>query len=125
MKRALVIVPNLLIIGFILIFVIRYANFKVEESNRIVIEEYEKMTATVNQIITNYLEDEQHLCDIWSNYVNRSAEAGTPMTAEDIVSYIRKAKTSPTSPVTRPSPPCAAATAEATSPLPATRKSVP
>ncbi len=95
MKRALVIVPNLLIIGFILIFVIRYANFKVEESNRIVIEEYEKMTATVNQIITNYLEDEQHLCDIWSNYVNRSAEAGTPMTAEDIVSYIRKAKISP------------------------------
>ena len=95
MKRALVIVPNLIIIGFILIFVIRYANFKVEESNRIVIEEYEKMTATVNQIITNYLEDEQHLCDIWSNYVNRSAEAGTPMTAEDIVSYIRKAKISP------------------------------
>ena len=95
MKRALVIVPNLLIIGFILIFVIRYANFKVEESNRKVIEEYEKMTATVNQIITNYLEDEQHLCDIWSNYVNRSAEAGTPMTAEDIVSYIRKAKISP------------------------------
>ena len=95
MKRALVIVPNLLIIGFILIFVIRYANFKVEESNRIVIAEYEKMTVTVNQIITNYLKDEQHLCDIWSNYVNRSAEAGTPMTAEEVISYIRKAKISP------------------------------
>ena len=95
MKRALVIIPNLLIIGFVLIFIVRYANYRVEESNRIIVEDYEKMTVTVNQIITNYLEDEQHLCDIWSNYVNRSAEAGTPMTAEDAISYIRKAKISP------------------------------
>lgn len=94
MKRALVIIPNLLIIAFVLVFTVRYANFKADESNRIVIEDYEKMTVTVNQIITNYLEDEQHLCDIWSNYVNRSAETGTPMTAEEAISYIRKAKIS-------------------------------
>lgn len=95
MKRALVIIPNLLIIGFILVFIVRYANIKAEESNRNAISEYEKMTVTVNQIITNYLEDEQHLCDIWSNYVNRSAEAGTPMTSEEVISYIRKAQISP------------------------------
>lgn len=95
MKRALVIVPNLLIIGFILFFIVRYANFKIEESNQNSVKEYEKMTITVNQIITNYLEDEQHLCDIWSNYINRSAEAGTPMTADEAISYIRKAKISP------------------------------
>ena len=95
MKKALVIIPNLLIIGFILVFIVRYTNFKVEESNRNAISEYEKMTVTVNQIITNYLEDEQRLCDIWSNYVNSSAEAGTPMTAEEVISYIRKAKISP------------------------------
>ncbi|GEM_PF-417676 len=95
MKRTLVIVPNLLIIGFILFFVFRYASFKAQESNRTAITEYEKMTITVNQIITNYLEDEQHLCDIWSNYINRSAEAGTPMTADEAISYIRKAKISP------------------------------
>ncbi|MBR3306477.1 MAG: response regulator [Lachnospiraceae bacterium] len=95
MKKATVIIPNLLIIGFILIFIIRYANFKVEESNQNVIEAYEKMTLTVDQIIANYIEDEQHLCDIWSNYINRSAEAGSPMTAEEAVSYIRKAKISP------------------------------
>ncbi len=95
MKKALVIIPNLLIIGFVLVFIVRYVNFRSEESNRIVIEDYEKMTITVDQIITNYFEDEQHLCDIWSNYVNRSAEAGTPMTAEEAISYIRKAKISP------------------------------
>ena len=95
MKRALVIVPNLIIIGFILFFTIQYAHSKVEENNQNVIDAYEKTTLTVSQIISNYLEDEQHLCDIWSNYVNRSAEAGTPMTAEEAVSYIRKAKISP------------------------------
>ncbi len=95
MRRAVVIVPNLLIIGLILVFIVRYANLKVEESNRAVIEEYEKTTVTVTQIITNYLEDEQHLCDIWSNYVNSSAETGNPMTADEIISYIRKAKISP------------------------------
>lgn len=95
MKKALVIVPNLIIIGLILFFIVRYANFKVEESTQNAIKDYEKMTVTVNQIIANYLEDEQHLCDIWSNYVNRSAEAGTPMTAEEAISYIRKAKISP------------------------------
>ena len=95
MKKALVIIPNLLIIAFIFVFIVRYANSKVEENNRNVINDYEKMTVTVNQIITNYLEDEQHLCDIWSNYVNRSAEAGTPMTPEEVISYIRKAKISP------------------------------
>lgn len=94
MKKALVIIPNLLIIVFILLFIVQYAKFKVEESNRSEIESYEKMTLTVDQIIANYLEDEQHLCDIWSNYVNRSAEAGTPMTAEEAIAYIRKAKIS-------------------------------
>ncbi len=53
------------------------------------------MTTTTEQIIANYLEDEQHLCDIWANYINRSAETGTPMTVEEAISYIRKAKISP------------------------------
>ena len=95
MKKALVIIPNVLIIGFILVFIVRYANTRMEESNQREIEEFEKMTVTVTQIVTNYLADEQQLCDIWANYVNRSAEAGTPMTAEEAISYIRKAKISP------------------------------
>lgn len=95
MKKALVIIPNLVIIGLVLYFIVSYANFMEEESRQNVIEAYEKMTLTVDQIIANYLEDEQHLCDIWSNYINRSAESGTPMTAKEAMSYIRKAKISP------------------------------
>lgn len=53
------------------------------------------MTTTTEQIVVNYLADEQHLCDIWANYINRSEEAGTPMTVDEAISYIRKAKISP------------------------------
>lgn len=78
--------------GFILFFIIRYANTKAEESNENEIIAFEKMTTTTNQIIANYLEDEQHLCDIWSNYINRTAEDGLPMTEEEAITFIRKAK---------------------------------
>ncbi len=81
--------------GFILFFIIRYANTKAEESNKNGIIAFKKMTLTTNQIIANYLEDEQHLCDIWANYINCSAEKGDPMTAPEAIAFIRKAKISP------------------------------
>ena len=94
MKRSIVIIINLLIMGVILFFIIRYANTRAQESNKNEIAAYEKMTMTTSQIIVNYLEDEQHLCDIWANYINRSAQDGSPMTAEEAVSFIRKSKIS-------------------------------
>ena len=95
MKRRAVIIINLLIMGFILFFIFRYANSKAEESRSNGIVAFEQMTTTTNQIIVNYLEDEQHLCDIWANYVNSSAQDGNPMTADEAISYIRKVKISP------------------------------
>ncbi|MBE5831684.1 MAG: response regulator [Butyrivibrio sp.] len=94
MKKTPIIVTDLVIMALIIFFIIQYANTKTRESNESVIEAFGKMTVTAEQIITNYIEDEQHLCDIWANYINRSAEAGTPMTAEEAISYIRKAKIS-------------------------------
>ena len=81
--------------ALILFFIVRYADTKAEESYKNEIISFEKMTMTTNQIIANYFEDEQHLCDIWASYINSAAEEGAPMTAEEAVSYIRKAKTSP------------------------------
>ncbi|MDC7279886.1 response regulator [Butyrivibrio fibrisolvens] len=95
MKKRYIFIINILIVGLILFIILKYANDRAEESNRASIASFEKMTTTTEQIIANYLEDEQHLCDIWSNYINRSAEAGTPMTIEEAISYIRKAKISP------------------------------
>ncbi len=95
MKKRYIIIINILIVGLILFIIVKYANDRAGESNRASIASFEKMTTTTEQIIANYLEDEQHLCDIWSNYINRSAEAGTSMTVDEAISYIRKAKISP------------------------------
>ncbi len=95
MKKALVIGINLIVMLFLFFFIIRYANIRTADSNKNAIQSFENMTVTAEQIISNYIEDEQHLCDIWTNYINRSCEAGEPMTAEQAVSYIRRAKTSP------------------------------
>ena len=95
LKKSKIIAINLLIMALILFFIIQYANTKMKESNKSVIKAFEKMTISAEQIVTNYLFDEQHLCDIWANFINRSADAGTPMTAEEAISFIRKAKISP------------------------------
>ena len=42
MKKALVIIPNLLIMGLILAFIVGYANSKAKESDRSVIDAYER-----------------------------------------------------------------------------------
>ena len=95
MKKRYIIIINIVIVGLILFIIMKYANDRASESNHASIASFEKMTTTTEQIIANYLEDEQHLCDIWSNYINESADAGTPMTVEEAISYIRKAKISP------------------------------
>ncbi|MBR5649566.1 response regulator [Pseudobutyrivibrio sp.] len=95
MKKRYIIIINILMVGLILFIIVKYANDRAVESNLASIASFEKMTATTEQIVANYLEDEQHLCDIWANYINRSAEAGTPMTVDEAISYIRKAKISP------------------------------
>ena len=95
MKKRNIIIINILIVGLILFVIVKYANDRAHESNLASIASFEKMTTTTGQIIANYLEDEQHLCDIWANFINRSAEAGEPMTVDVAISYIRKAKISP------------------------------
>jgi signal transduction histidine kinase/CheY-like chemotaxis protein len=95
LKKRDIIIINIVIVGLILFIIVKYANDRATESNLASIAAFEKMTTTTEQIIVNYLEDEQHLCDIWSNYINSSAEAGDPMTVDEAISYIRKAKVSP------------------------------
>ncbi len=73
MKKRYIIIINIVIIGLILLVIVKYANDRATESNRASIASFEKMTTTIEQIIANYFEDEQHLCDIWANYINRSA----------------------------------------------------
>ena len=68
MKRRLIITINLLIMGFILFVIFRYASTKAEDSKKNEIIAFEKMTMTTNQIIANYLEDKQHLCELYQSF---------------------------------------------------------
>jgi len=95
LKKRYIVIINILIVGLILFIIAEYANDRASESNLASIASFEKMTTTTEQIVANYLEDEQHLCDIWANYINGSADDGTPMTVDEAISYIRKAKISP------------------------------
>ena len=95
MKKRYIVIINILIVGLILLIIAKYANDRAKESNQASIASFEKMATTTEQIVANYLEDEQHLCDIWANYINGSAAMGTPMTVDEAISYIRKAKISP------------------------------
>ena len=95
LNKTIIVIINILIIGLILFIIVTYANDRATESDHASIAAFEKMTVTTERIIVNYLEDEQHLCDIWANYINGTANEGSPMTVEEAIAYIRKAKISP------------------------------
>lgn len=95
MKRGLTIFVNIAIIAFIIYFVFIYTSQKREESNNQELTVFQNTAETAGRIITNYLEDEQHLCDIWANYINNHASfAGRPMTIDEAIEYTRRASTS-------------------------------
>ena len=95
MRKSVIIITNIVVMALIFFFIIQYAYKRLDESNNNEIASFEKMTTSAEQVVRYYLEDEQHICDIWSNYVNRSAEEGSPMTAEEAIAYIRRAKLYP------------------------------
>ena len=95
MKKSIIIITNIVVMALIFFFIIQYAYKRMDESNQNEIASFEKMTTSAEQVVRYYLEDEQHICDIWSNYINRSAAEGSPMTAEEAMAYIRRAKLYP------------------------------
>ena len=95
MKKAIVIITNLLVICLIFFFIVQYTFEKTREGTESVISSYEKMTLSTEQILTNYLESEQHLCDAWANYINRSAAAGEPLTVDETMNFIRRVLIAP------------------------------
>ena len=59
MKKRYIVLINIIIVGLILFIIAKYANDRAVESNSASIASFEKMTTTTEQIIANYLEDEQ------------------------------------------------------------------
>ena len=88
MKRGLTIVVNIAFIAFIIFFVAKYTSQKREESNNHELLLFQNTAETAGQIIANYLEDEQHLCDIWASYINGySSVEGRHMTMEEAIEF--------------------------------------
>lgn len=95
MKRGLTIIVNIAVIAFIIFFIGRYTSQKREESNNHELTVFQNTAETAGQIIANYLEDEQHLCDIWASYINHYASvSGQPMTIEEAIEFTRRASIS-------------------------------
>ncbi len=95
MKRGFTIIVNVIIIAFIMWFIVEHTTQKREESNNHELQVFQNTAETAGQIIANYLEDEQHLCDIWASYINHYASAeGNPMTIQEAIDYTRRASIS-------------------------------
>ena len=89
------IIVNLIIIAVVICFVADHTSKKREESNNHELVVFQNTAETAGQIIANYLEDEQHLCDIWASYINNyESVEGKPMTIEEAVAFTRRASIS-------------------------------
>ena len=84
MKRNWVIIVNVIIMTVMLTFVVLYSNYENREATQRQIEHFENTTITLEHVTENYLEGEQHICDVWAHYINSQ-----DMTIEEAVSFIR------------------------------------
>ena len=84
MKKAYIIIVNVIIMVTILIFVVLYSGFENRASYLRQIEYFENTTVTMEKVTENYLEGEQRICDVWAQYINSAH-----MTMEEAADYIR------------------------------------
>ncbi len=84
MKKAYIIIVNVVIMITILIFVVLYSGYENRISYQRQIKHFEDTTVAMDQVTANYLEGEQGICDIWAHYIG-----STEMTMEEATSYIR------------------------------------
>ena len=85
MKKAYIIIVNVIIMITILIFVVLYSGFENRASYQRQVEHFENTTVTMEKVTENYLEGEQRVCDVWAQYIN-----SRPMTMEEAADYIRR-----------------------------------
>ena len=84
MKKAYIILVNVIIMAAILIFVVLNTRFESRESYQRQIDYFENTTVTMEQVTGNYLESEQRICDVWARYINSRS-----MTMAEAADYIR------------------------------------
>ena len=84
MKKTWVIIVNIFIMILMLVFVVFYSDQENKNATERQIEHFENTTVTMEHVTENYLEGEQHICDVWARYIGSKN-----MTIEEAVSFIR------------------------------------
>ena len=84
MKKAWIIIVNMLIMIAMLFFVVSYSRSASRITTQRQIEHFENTAITMEHVTENYLEGEQRICDVWAHYINSEG-----MTIEEAISFIR------------------------------------
>ena len=84
MKRPGIILINVLIMVAIIAFVSVYIVSNDRRTKQRQTEHFENTTVTMERITENYLEGEQHICDVWAHYIN-----SMEMTMDEAAAFIR------------------------------------
>ena len=75
---------NILIVLAIVVFVGFYSRREHEKGLNEARDQFTNMLLAMERITTNYLEHEQHICNIWANYINDNTSS-----LEEAMNYIR------------------------------------
>ena len=84
MKKIWILLINVLLMVGIIVFVFVYARSTRNSRYEAEKEGFRNMTISMEQITENYLLSEQHICDVWSKYINSSG-----MTMDQAVEVVR------------------------------------
>ena len=84
MKKAWIIVVNIVLMAVILVYVSVYASYETKKNYQHQIEAFENTSYGMEKVTENYLESEQHICDVWAKYINDNR-----LSMEEAVGFVR------------------------------------
>ena len=84
MKKLRIVLINILIIAFVVVVVFLYLGNSRQKAYRDELEHFRNLTSAMEKVTENYLEGEQHICDVWTHHINSSK-----MTLEDAAEFVR------------------------------------
>lgn len=84
MKKLRIVLINILIIAFVVVVVFLYLGNSRQKAYRDELEHFRNLTSAMEKVTENYLEGEQHICDVWTHHINSSK-----MTLEDATEFVR------------------------------------
>ena len=70
MKKAWIIVVNAVLMAAILLYVSINSHYETKKNYNNQIAAFENTSFAMEKVTENYLESEQHICDVWAKYIN-------------------------------------------------------